>query len=69
MMETGRKDLIVIYRIIILSDQYCWPLSAAIPRRHFRPLFQGAYEWALSGMSFIRQARRQEIIKSIGRIK
>jgi hypothetical protein len=33
MMETGRKELIVIYRIVILSDQYCWPLSAAIPRR------------------------------------
>jgi hypothetical protein len=32
MMETGRKELIVIYRIIILSDQYCWLLSAAIPR-------------------------------------
>ena len=33
MMETGRKKLIVIYRIIILSDQYCWPHSAAIPSR------------------------------------
>jgi hypothetical protein len=32
-METGRKELILMYRIIILSDQYCLPISAAILRR------------------------------------